>query len=80
METVDYSLKDVFVLDFFESDTSSLPSAAPVFSSAIDGFRSWLLGKLLTASFSGFYRLFSDLDISILLMDDSMASSTMIEF
>ena len=32
--------------------------------------------KLETASIKGFWRLFSDLDISMLLMLDSMASST----
>ena len=79
-ETVDCSRNDVLVLDFLESDPSSLPRAAPVFNSAIDGFLSWALGKLLTASLSGFCKLFSDLDISMLLIDDSMASSTMIEF
>jgi len=46
----------------------------------MDGFLSCELGRLLTASFRGFCRLFSDFDISMLLIDDSIASSTMMEF
>ena len=71
----------VFVFDFYDSETSfGAIAPAPVVSSVIDGFLSWLLGRLLTAIFKGFWRLFSDFDISILLIEDSMASSTMIEF
>lgn len=51
---------------------------AAVLRAVIEELCSYKLGKLLTASFRGFCKLFSDFDISMLLMDDSIASSTMI--
>ena len=85
-ETVDWSLSEVFVFDFYDSETflaalwDAALTFAPVVSSVIEGFLSWVLGRFSTAIFKGFYRLFSDFDISILLIEDSMASSTIIEF
>ena len=46
----------------------------------MEGVLSWPSCNLLTANFNGFCRLFSDFDISMLLIEDSIASSTIIEF
>ena len=53
-ETVDCSRKEVLVFEFLDSEASSLPRTAPVFSSAMEGLRSYVLGRLLIASLSGF--------------------------
>lgn len=85
-DTVDWSLREASVFDFYESCLPVCAGGKAAWlrladvSCFIDGFFSCALGKVLTASFKGFYRLFSDFDISMLLMDDSMASSTIIEF